>query len=405
MTRTAGLLALAFALLGLTSSGIATYVHTQLLNNPSYLSFCDVSAVVSCTDVYSSQYGSVAGIPVAVFGTIWFALAALLAVAALKAPSPVREDVPAYLFVGSTLALSAVIYLAYTSFVVLNMLCVVCLVTYVAVVGLFLVSGGTSSVPLRSLPGRVLADFKALLSSRLALTVSLLFVVGAGSALAFFPYEARRSAEAAPAEAAPAESSAPAADQSESVQFERWFTSQPRKPIVVPTEGAKVLIVKFNDYQCPPCRQTYMDYKSVFAKYESAQPGAVRLVLRDFPLEKECNAGVSSEFHAASCEAAAAVRMARERNRAEALEEWLFGNQPAMTPQSVREAARTVGQVPDFDARYQATLEAVKSDIAFGRQLGVGSTPTFFINGVMITGGLPAHLFEQAIALELKRAG
>jgi protein-disulfide isomerase len=274
--------------------------------------------------------------------------------------------------------------------------------TYVAAIGLFLVSGGVSSLPLRSLPSRAVSDIKVLLSSRLAVAVTVLFLAGVASTLAFFPHDTWWLAEASPSE--PVVEPGVEADQSESAQFERWYTSQPRKALVVPADGAKVLVVKFNDYQCPPCRQTYLDYRQVFQKYEASQPGAVRLVLRDFPLEKECNAGVSTEFHAASCEAAAAVRLARAHNRAEALEEWLFANQPSMTPQSVREGARTVGRVPDFDARYQETLEAVKADIAYGRQLGVGSTPTFFINGVMIMGGLPPQLFDQAIAFELQRA-
>ena len=42
-----------------------------------------------------------------------------------------------------------------------------------------------------------------------------------------------------------------------------------------------------------------------------------------------------------------------------------------MTPETVRKAARDVGQVTDFDARYAATLEPVKADIALGKQLGV----------------------------------
>ena len=39
-----------------------------------------------------------------------------------------------------------------------------------------------------------------------------------------------------------------------------------------------------------------------------------------------------------------------------------------------------------------------------GRQLGVKSTPTFFINGVKIEGALPPQYFDQAIAYELQRA-
>ena len=49
-------------------------------------------------------------------------------------------------------------------------------------------------------------------------------------------------------------------------------------------------------------------------------------------------------------------------------------------------------------------IEQVKVDIAYGRQLGVRSTPTFFINGVKVEGALPAQYFDQAIAFELARA-
>ena len=47
----------------------------------------------------------------------------------------------------------------------------------------------------------------------------------------------------------------------------------------VPADGAKVVVVKFNDYQCPACRQTYLAYKGLKEKWESSveRPGAVRL--------------------------------------------------------------------------------------------------------------------------------
>ena len=60
-------------------------------------------------------------------------------------------------------------------------------------------------------------------------------------------------------------------------------------PLVVPTDGAKVLVVKFNDFQCPACGQSYLQYKPIFAKYEAEHPGAVKLVLKDYPLNRDCN--------------------------------------------------------------------------------------------------------------------
>jgi uncharacterized membrane protein/protein-disulfide isomerase len=400
MSTTAARVILAFALLGLVASTTAAYTHYRLITDPSYLSFCDVSATVNCTEVYSSRFGTVAGLSVAVFGAIWFAFATLLAGAALGAGPAIRESVPAYLFAGSTFALSVILYLGYASFVVLQMVCVLCLMTYAAVIGLFVVSGAATSISMLTLPRRAMADLRVLGSNRLALALSVLFVATAASSLAFFPRDAP-----SPSPAAAAVEPSPDASQNQQAEFDRWYQEQPRMALVVPAEGASVLVVKFNDYQCPPCRQTYMDYQSVFAKYEKLHPGAVRLVLRDFPLEPECNDGVTTNLHPAACEAAVAVRLARERSRAEAVEEWLFANQPSLTPESIRQAARQVGQVTDMDGRYGATLEAVKADIAYGRQLGVRSTPTFFINGVMLAGGLPPHLFDRAIAYELQRAG
>jgi uncharacterized membrane protein/protein-disulfide isomerase len=406
MTKTTARLALGFALLGLGASTAATYTHYRLLTDASYLSFCDVSATVSCTEAYSSRFGSVAGVPVAVFGAFWFAVATLLASAGLKARPAVRESVPGYLFAGSTLALATILYLGYVSFVLLKVVCVLCLMTYAAVIGLFLVSGAAASTPMLSLPRRALSDLKILASNPLALALAVLVLAGAAGAAAFFPREAvldAAAAEPAPAAAAP-EAPAPPPAQSGGFdpQFIKFYTSQPRVLLVVPSEGAKVVVVKFNDYQCPACGQSHRDYKAVFAKYAASHPGAVRLVMKDFPLEAECNDNVKTNLHPGACEAAAAIRMAPEARRP-ALEDWLYSNQPGMTPDSVKRAAGEVGQVPDFNARYQLTLEGVKADIAYGRQLAVRSTPTFFINGVKLEGALPAQFFDQAIAYELQR--
>jgi uncharacterized membrane protein/protein-disulfide isomerase len=385
---------------GLGASVAAAYVHYQLIRDTSYVSFCDVNATFSCSQVYSSRYGMVGGVPVALAGAIWFAFAALLAVAGQVARPAVREGVPAYLFAGSTLALSVILYLGYASFVVLKTVCILCVITYAAVIGLFVVSGAVSTVPIMSLPRRLSQDLKVLVSSPVALALALLFLAGAGSTLAFFPRESVvAGAPPSGAEAVPTAS----ADQDQRSEFERYYTSLPRLTLVVPNEGAKVLVVKFNDYQCPPCRQSYMDYKSVFAKYEASHPGQVKFVLKDFPLESECNASVTTSLHPAACEAAVAGRLAREQNRLEPFEEWIFANQTA-TPDAVKRAARDIGQVTSFDARYQSVLEQTKADIAYGRTLGVRSTPTFFINGVKIEGALPAIYFDQAIAYELARA-
>jgi uncharacterized membrane protein/protein-disulfide isomerase len=393
------MLAAVCALVGLAAMLAAVYVHYRLLFDPAYASACDISATVSCTQVYLSQYSTVYGVPVSVYAAIWFAGALLLLLAGVAGPQRLRENVPGYLFAMSTAALAVVLYLGYVSFVVLKTYCVLCLTTDAAVIGLFLVSGAATSFPMTTLPRRAVTDIRAWVSSPLAIAVTMLFFGGAVSAVAFFPREGSAAAGAAPAQAG----QGPTQDQRS--EFERWYAAQPRVPLIVPAEGAKVLIVDFSDFQCPYCRQAFVALKPLIAKYNAQAAGTVRLVLKDYPLDSECNVNVQNGGpHPAACEAAVAVRLAKVKNREDAMEEWLFSNQPAMTPDSVRQAARDVGQVTDFEAKYAPTLELIKGDIAFGKSLGVQATPTIFINGVKIAGVLAPQYFDQAIAIELQRA-
>ena len=183
MSKTAARIALVFALVGLAVASEAAYVQYRAQNDPTYVSFCDVSATVSCSQVYASRFSTFYGVPVSVFGAIWFAFAALLAAAGLVARPAVRESVPGYLFAGSTLALAAILYLAYASFVLLKLVCVLCLITYAAVIGLFIVSGAATSIPMMSLPRRAANDFRVLIASPVAVVLAVLFA-GFGSLVA-----------------------------------------------------------------------------------------------------------------------------------------------------------------------------------------------------------------------------
>jgi len=408
MSKTTSRLALLCALIGLGASIAAAYVHYHVMFDPTYTSFCDVNTTLSCTQVYLSAYSTVRGIPVAIIGAIWFAGAALLTVTGMVAGGSVRESVPGYLFAASTLALAVVLYFEYVSVVVLKTVCILCVVMAAAVIALFFLTGSTTPFPMTTLHRRALRDLRVLVSSPLALVVTVLFLGGAASTLAFFPREAPAEiAAAAPAgdpAAQAAAAPAPVPTQSQASEFERYWEAREKVPLAIPAEGAKVLIVKFNDFQCPPCRNSHMAYMPIIAKFAADRPNQVRYVLKDYPLDAECNVNVSNSIHPSACEAAVAVRLARTHNREEAMIEWIFANQPMLTPELVKQGARDIGQVTDFDAKYASTLESVKAEIALGKQLGVSATPTFFVNGKKVDGALPPQYFQQAIEYELAHA-
>src|SRR3954463_8699633 len=257
MSRRAASFALLCSLVGLAVSSAAAYTHYHLLYDPAYRSFCDVNETISCTQVYLSRFSTVRGVPIALFGATAFVGAGLLSISGLTARPAVRESVPGYLFVLSTLSLAVILYLGYASFVLLKAVCLLCLTTYAAVIGLVLVSGAATSFPMTTLPRRASGDVRVFARSPLAIVVAILFSPGAASTFAWFPREVAAAGDQAAGAAAPKAT----ADQKSG--FERWCGSPPRVPLFVPTDGAKVLIVNFNDFQCPACGQSYLQYKPI----------------------------------------------------------------------------------------------------------------------------------------------
>jgi len=392
MTPRSRWLILALALLGLAFASSSAWVHYRLLTDASYISPCDLNSTFNCSHVYLSPYGSIGGVPVAIGGMFWFGLVAI--VAAFAVPNK-TSPAGSYLFLLGTIGLAVILYLAYRSFQ-LQTACVLCLGTYAAVAGIFIVSGSASSVPMTQIPARLASDLTAALR-RPAVTVFALFLIaGTVSVAAYFPKEGSR----------PKPPTAPQTEQA-SQDFAAAWAQQPRVDLGIPAEGAKVVIVKFNDYQCPMCGATHEWYKPILAKFQQSNPGAVKYLMKDWPWNSKCNFNTTTTMHSGACEAAAAVRMARDRGKAkeEEMETWLYGNQPTMSPATIKSAVERILGIKDFDGEYAKKLADIRRDVADGGALRIQGTPTLFINGVRIEQPMPPQYFEMAIQIELNKAG
>ena len=388
-------LVLILAIAGLAAATTSAYVHYRLLTVPDFTSFCDVNSTVSCAQAYLSPYGELGGVPVAILGALYFG--AVLAIAGLgwapKAAAPPAG--PSYILALSIPALAFIAYLAFAAFVVLNAFCILCAISYVAVLGITIVAWRAPRVPLGDLPGRASRDVAVAVRNPVALVIAIVLAVGTVVAAKTFPKGN------APAMTAPTVATMPVVSDAERERLAQWWEMQPKEILPIDGGGAKVVVVKFNDYQCPLCGTTYKHYKPVFQSHA----GEVRLITKHYPLESECNPGVNAG-HFAACEAAAAVIMARAKGTAEKMEDWLFDHQgpPILTPDQVKAAARDVAGVTDFDAQYLTALKEIREDAQLGTQLKVSSTPTFFINGRRLPQQMlePQHL-NVLLEIELKR--
>lgn len=386
---------LALAAIALAASLGSLYVHYQLLHDPSYASVCDVNETISCAAVYESSYATIRGVPVAAGGAIWSALVLLLAGWGMGSSDRTRASVaPGYIFVLSVIGLAAVFYWGYVSFFVLGKMCLLCTAVYASVIGIFLVSSGATDISVASLPGRFLPDVRTVFTQPVTAVLAVVWLAGATGLVTFFQGSDIQAQSAA---APPAES----LDAAQLAEWHAWLDKQPRMPEVAPAGAVKVLLIKFNDYECPSCRASWVAYRDVIAKYTSKYPEAFSFETRDYPLEPECGAGGG---HSSACERAAAVRLAKLKGKGPEMETWLYEHQDQVSRDIIKDKVKEIAGVDDFDAKYPAVLADVRKDVQLGQKLGVSGTPTFFLNGIKMPSVRVSYL-DAALAYELQKAG
>ena len=150
---------------------------------------------------------------------------------------------------------------------------------------------------------------------------------------------------------------------------------RPDSPILGP-EDAPVTVVEFFDPECEACRAVEPDVMALLEKYD----GKVRLVARYCPLH-------ANSVGAAGLIEAAAQEEEWKRWRAR---EYLFTRQPEwgeqQTPQTdlFLRYAGDLGLDVEHARKVMDSAEVrdlVERDRQDGVALGVGGTPTFFVNG------------------------
>jgi protein-disulfide isomerase len=157
--------------------------------------------------------------------------------------------------------------------------------------------------------------------------------------------------------------------------------------------GALVSVVAFSDFHCPFCKRANATLDQLRARYGDR----IRQVFRDFPMD---------QLHPHARRAHEAARCAHEQGQFWAYHDVLFDQAPRAGPDDLRDYARQVGlDLPAFEAcvaggRHGAT---VRREVEEGVRLGVQGTPTFFVNGRLITGAQPLEVFIQVIEDELRR--
>jgi protein-disulfide isomerase/rhodanese-related sulfurtransferase/uncharacterized membrane protein len=159
--------------------------------------------------------------------------------------------------------------------------------------------------------------------------------------------------------------------------------------------NSPVTFAEFGDFQCPYCGTS----EKIVRKIREAYGDRVRFVFRQFPLPN---------IHAYAEKAAEASECAGEQGKFWEAFDKLYDNQLDLSVPALEHYATELG----LDrSRFSQCLSSgamaakVEQDKSDGRALGVDRTPTFFIDGQKIVGGLEYDKFAQLLDKELTSRG
>jgi protein-disulfide isomerase len=123
--------------------------------------------------------------------------------------------------------------------------------------------------------------------------------------------------------------------------------------------------------------------------------GKIRFVYRDFPI---------ASIHPNAESAAEAADCALEQDKFWEFNRKLFEGPQGLGTSAYMQYAQELGlDTNQFEecidsSRYR---EEVQADLNWAANLGVRSTPTFFLNGIPIVGAQPYEVFKQVVEKEL----
>ncbi len=173
------------------------------------------------------------------------------------------------------------------------------------------------------------------------------------------------------------------------------FLQPPRLPIInVPIKddpslgplNALVVIVEFSDYLCPGCQKGHKIAETVKKKFK----GRIRWVFKDFPLEQ--HEGADKMAEAAHC--------AHDQGKFWQYQDILFSMGKKTGSEELIRCAKNLGlDVAKFKQCIdnQQYRSKVQENIRAGKKIGIASTPTFVINGQMLSGAPSPEKFEELI--------
>lgn len=150
-------------------------------------------------------------------------------------------------------------------------------------------------------------------------------------------------------------------------------------------KDAAHFLVEFSDFQCPACK----GYQPTVDEIVNANSDKLLFAYRHFPLDQ----------HPFALSAAQAAVAAQKQNKFWEMYGLLFENQESLSDSVIEEQAKKLElNIDQYKNDFNSAKDLVFQDRAFGLQIGVNSTPTFYLDGKKLLLKGPSDLKTQVEA-------
>jgi len=393
------LLSIVTLLLALAGAAIALMLvkeHLEVMGGGiSQGLFCGAAAGrYDCSQVAAHPSSTIAGLPVAAWGLLFYVAMIALALGGLILRDAARA---AALDLGAGLATLAVVIdagLAYVMVTQIGAICLNCVATYVVNVLLAIVFW---TLARREKANR---SWGALLSpSPLAFKLILLgdVVAGWGTAIALTAPEAMKLREFAALEV---EEFREQVAQPPEIDMAAFAGQPSRGP-----DSARLTIVQTGDFECTYCRAMAVALEHLRRRH----PQDIRLAFVNSPVHSDCNPGIKRPVHEEACALGELAEAATMLGKFWEYHDYVFTQIPgaAVTAENAVAHLKDMGIDPEAAHRVLVSGEpkaALERDVELSNRFKLINTPSLVMNGYPKRGGVYPGALGPIVEIMLEKS-
>jgi uncharacterized membrane protein/protein-disulfide isomerase len=346
-------------------------------------SICSLNEVFDCDALSKSPYSKFLGLPVAMYGSIFYGMLLLLTFFFRRESD--REPLRSSVLFLAFLSLFPSLYLGYISYLVLGKICIFCSFLYLLNIFLFSISYmlGRSDGGFIDRLWKGFVTFSGVLffsrGSGFPLSVFGLFLMIFFGQLEYIKWvlEPRYLA---------------VYDEKVLEELHGLWKGEKEHEILhkvdalpgaisVGNKDAEFVLVKFSDYECPMCQRMSHVVSELYEEFGDE----IKIIFLSFPLDNSCNRAIQTPLHPLACRLSKLVIC-------KAFEDHTAAYQLHETVMHTQIASRTEYEqfledeaLDEFSCFSQPEIsESLEAHIELGIMVQIQGTPSFFLNGKRI---------------------